>query len=54
MKFSGKRKVRQYSLQGKFIKEYNSLKKAADEVGVKWQSIQRVCLGERNSTKGYC
>lgn len=53
MKFSGKRKVKQYDMNWNFIKEYNSLKEAADATGAKWQAIQRVCLGNRQSTKGY-
>ena len=36
-----------------FIKEYDSLKEAADATGAKWQAIQRVCLGNRQSTKGF-
>ena len=52
MKFSGKRKVKQYDLNGNFIKEYKSLKEAADAVGTKWQNIQAACL--RNGTsRGY-
>lgn len=53
LKFSGKRKVKQYDMNWNFIKEYNSLKEAADATGAKWQAIQRVCLGNRQSTKGY-
>ena len=53
MKFSGKRKVKQYDMNWNFIKEYDSLKEAADATGAKWQAIQRVCLGNRQSTKGF-
>lgn len=52
MKFSGKRKVKQYDLDFNFIKEYNTLKEAADAVNTKWQCIQKACM-KHGTSKGY-
>lgn len=51
--FKGKRTVNQFTKENVFIKEYNSLKEAADAVNGKWQSIQRCCNGGRSSAYGY-
>lgn len=52
MKFSGKRKVKQYDLDFNFIREYNTLKEAADTVNTKWQCIQKACM-KHGTSKGY-
>lgn len=46
--------VLQYDLNGNFIKEYKSVKEAADEVGLKSSaSIFSVCKNKRNKAKNY-
>lgn len=46
--------VLQYDLKGNFIKEYKSIKEAADAVGLKSPtSIFAVCEGKRNKTQNY-
>ena len=46
--------VLQYDLKGNFIKEYKSMKEAADAVGLKSStSIFAVCEGKRNKAKNY-
>lgn len=47
------RAVQQFSLDGKFIAEYSSLKIAAKETNSNVPSICRVCLGLRKHHKGY-
>lgn len=52
-KFWGKRKVRQYTLNGDYIKTFNSVKEASIEINAPWQAIQRVCMGKRKTSHGY-
>lgn len=47
------RKVLQYGMDGKFIKEHESLADAAREVGGSSQGIYHACKGLANSCKGY-
>lgn len=49
---SGK-KVIQFSLDGSFIKEWNSVKEAAEEYGISAATISNVCAGRINSAAGY-
>lgn len=46
-------KIIQLSKDGKFIREWNSAKKAADECGLKYRSIQGVCRGKAKTYSGY-
>lgn len=50
---NNKTKVIQYDLDGNFIKEFSSIKSAAEETNAKYQAIVRVCLGKRKSAYGY-
>lgn len=43
----------QYDFKGNLIATYSSIKDAADATESKWQSIQRVCSGQRKSTNNY-
>lgn len=45
--------VLQYDLNGKFIKEYPSIQKAAEELSISATHISHVCKGSRNKTGGY-
>lgn len=48
------RKVNQYSLDGKYIKTYNTLTEAAKENDINnISSITNVCTGKRKTAKGY-
>lgn len=49
----GKRKVKQFTSSGKYIKTFNSLKEASIAINAPWQSIQRVCIGKRRTSHGY-
>mgnify|MGYP002624421829 CR=1 FL=1 len=49
---NGKR-VRQITMDGRVIKEYVSACSAAEELGLSFGSISRVCRGERTQYKGY-
>ncbi len=51
--YKSKRKVSQYTMNDEYITTYNSIKEAADATESKWQSIQRVCSGQRKSTNNY-
>jgi group I intron endonuclease len=46
-------KVNQYSLNGEYIKTFNSIKEAAEQTNSKYQSIIRVCRGNRKTAYGY-
>lgn len=46
-------KVSQYSMDYKFIKEWNSATEAAKELGIANQSISSCCLGKRKSAGGF-
>lgn len=52
-KFWGKRKIKQYTIDGKYIKTFNSIKEASKSINAPWQSIQRVCIGKRKTSHGY-
>lgn len=45
--------VIQYTLEGEFLKEYFSIKSAAEEVGCNSSLIMRVCQGKKKTAKGY-
>lgn len=47
------KKVVQYSLNGEFIKEWNSMHDVWRELGIKPSYICRCCKGLRNQTYGY-
>ena len=51
----GKRRIIQYSLDGKFIKEYNSIKEASIITGINKNTIQKVCsnYGYQKTAGGY-
>jgi hypothetical protein len=51
--FWGKRKIKQFTSKGEYIKTFNSLKEASVAVNAPWQAIQRVCKGKRKTTHGY-
>lgn len=51
--FWGKRKVQQFTSNGKYIKTFDSLKEASMAINAPWQSIQRVCVGKRRTSHGY-
>lgn len=48
-----KKAVNQLSLDGKFIKSFNSITEASAEVGVCDVGIIRVCMGKQQTSKGY-
>lgn len=50
---SFEKSVIQYSKNGEYIKEYNSMKEAADAIGGTYQGIYRVCSGKRPSAYGF-
>ena len=52
-KGKGNKKVLQYSLDGEFIKEWDSLSDVGRELGIIVTNISRVCRGKRKSTGGY-
>ena len=45
--------ISQYDLEGNLINTFPTLRAAAEAVGGKWQSIQRVCDGKRKTSYGY-
>ena len=48
-----KTKVKKIDLNGIVLKEYNSIKEAAEDNNAKYQAIVRVCLGKRKTAYGY-
>lgn len=48
-----KRKINQYDLQGNFIKQWNSVKEAQEELNIPNQNIIKVCQGKRHTAGGY-
>lgn len=48
-----RRRVKQFSLNGNFIKEWDSLRSAAQSIGGNETSISRACRGGRPTYKGY-
>lgn len=50
---SKRKKVKQYSFEGIFIKEYDSIKEAATAVNGQGGAISCCCKGKRNFAYGY-
>lgn len=46
-------KVNQYSYDGEFIKQWDSINEAADYYGIKYQGISRCCRGLRKHCYGF-
>ena len=46
-------KIRQYSIDGELIKDYNSAREIERELGFDCSSIIRVCKGKQNTSYGY-
>ena len=49
----GQRKVCKYSLQGQFIKEFNSIAEAAEDGGCARPTIRKSCIGESKKAVGF-
>lgn len=47
------KKVYQYTLDGKFIKSFDSAREAAKEIGVTDGMVGMVCRGQRKQARGY-
>ena len=47
------KKVNQYSLNGKLIKEWNSIKEIEKTLKIKWCNVNACCLGRRKKSHGY-
>lgn len=47
------KKVNQYTKEGIFVKTYDSIAQAGNEVGVYKSNISSCCKGKLNSTGGY-
>lgn len=47
------KKVRQYTKSGEFIKEFESVKEAAIEVGALDSNVSNACIGRTQTCKGY-
>jgi hypothetical protein len=45
--------MKKINLNGIILKEYNSIKEAAEDNNAKYQAIVRVCLGRRKTAYGY-
>ena len=45
--------VLQFDINGNFIRLWSSMKEAAENLGIKYQGISRVCRGERKTSGGY-
>ncbi len=52
-KTSHDKKIRQYSLDGTFIKLHNSVTEAGEAVGLTRHAINKVCLGKNQTSGGY-
>lgn len=48
-----KRKIKQFSLSGKFIQEWNTAAQAARELGLSSSSINACCLGNQENSGGF-
>lgn len=46
-------KVKQYDLNGNYIKTYNSIIEASKELGIYKSNISKVCKGKMKTTGGY-
>uniref|UniRef100_UPI004047E956 NUMOD1 domain-containing DNA-binding protein n=1 Tax=Polaribacter sp. TaxID=1920175 RepID=UPI004047E956 len=53
MKDKRKKIIQKLSLDGDFIKEFNSVSEASKQTGCNKTSIAKVCRGERKSSGGY-
>ena len=45
--------VVQYTLEGKYVTEYKSIREAAKKYNVRSENIMRVCQGKRTTSCGY-
>jgi hypothetical protein len=50
---SNKRVVQQFTLEGQFIREFDSIKQAEEETNTCHGKISLVCKGKRKSAGGY-
>ena len=48
-----RKKVQQFSIQGEFVNEFNSVSEVSKQTGCNKTSIAKVCRGERKSCGGY-
>jgi hypothetical protein len=48
-----KKRIQQYSLDGKLLCEYESLHEAGRQTGIAWQNISKVIRGLRNTAGGF-
>ncbi|WHY64690.1 zinc-ribbon domain-containing protein [Neobacillus sp. SuZ13] len=53
IKYKGKRTIVKLDLNGKFIKEYSSIKDAENEIGKNRSNISACCNGVRNKAEGF-
>ncbi len=49
----GSKKIYQYDLNGKFIKEWKSAREINRKLGYGWSRINAVCRGDRNQSNGF-
>lgn len=47
------KKINQYDMQGKFIRQWNCMKEITNELKIARQEIYKCCIGTLKSTKGY-
>ena len=47
------KKVKQYSLDGRFIREYSCIKEASDFMKIGYKTITKCCKDTSKSVKGY-
>jgi hypothetical protein len=47
------KKINQYDMQGKFIRQWNCMKEITNELKITRQEIYKCCIGTLKSTKGY-
>ncbi len=47
------KKIRQYDLEGNFIKEWNSAKEIEQQLGISVNMIRKCCNGKRNKTHNF-
>jgi hypothetical protein len=45
--------IKQYTIEGKYIKDFGSLSEASIQSGIKYGSIQNACSGKQKSAGGY-
>ena len=53
--YSGRkrRKVLQFTLDGSFVREWDTLAAIEKDLGISWRNIQRCCNGKKKSCHGY-